>query len=85
MALKQKLRHVLEETFPPPATVELRDDDRIIGFVVSKRFRRMEAIRRQEFIRKLLKAKLTPQEFRGVLMIAGITPEEEKAHRAMDD
>jgi stress-induced morphogen len=58
MAVSRKLKKLLEQKFPPPDTVELRDDDGIIGVVTSKRFRRMDTMQRQELIHGLVSAHL---------------------------
>jgi acid stress-induced BolA-like protein IbaG/YrbA len=80
MAVVRKLKKILEENFPPPDKVQLRDDDRIIGVVTSKRFRRMDTMQRQDLIHDILTARLTGEEQRHVLMIVGVTPEEELAN-----
>jgi len=81
----RKLKRVLEEQFPPPDKVTLRDDDGIIGIVTSRRFRRMDTMQRQDLIHEVLTAGLTPQERRHVLMIVAVTPEEEIANAGNDD
>ena len=81
----RKLKRVLEEQFPPPDKVTLRDDDGIIGIVTSRRFRRMDTMQRQDLIHEVLTAGLTPQERRHVLMIVAVTPEEEIANSGDDD
>ena len=85
MALRQKLRKILEERFPSPDTIELRDGDGIIGVVASKQFRRMSRMKRQDLVHELLESRLTPKEMRQVLIIVAVTPEEEMADRAMVD
>ena len=80
MAVARKLKRILEERFPPPDKVELRDDDRIIGVVTSKRFRRMDSMQRQDLIHDLLTSRLTEDERRHVLLIVAVTPEEELAN-----
>lgn len=84
MALVRKLAKILAEKFPPPDTVELRDEDGIIGVVTARRFRRMDTMQRQTVIHDLLAEHLTPQELRRVLLIVAVTPEEERAHAATD-
>jgi hypothetical protein len=79
MAVARKLKKVLEEYFPPPDKVTLRDQDRIIGIVTSKRFRRMDTMKRQDLIHNILKRHLTEAERRDVLIIVAVTPEEETA------
>jgi acid stress-induced BolA-like protein IbaG/YrbA len=85
MAVARKLKQILEENFPPPDKVELRDKDRIIGILTSKRFRRMDTMQRQELIYDILAANLTKEEQRDVLMIVCLTPEEELAYAADKD
>jgi stress-induced morphogen len=80
MAVVRKLKKVLEECFPPPDKVDLRDADRIIGVVTSKRFRRKDAMQRQDLIHDILATRLTEEERRHVLMIVAVTPEEEVAN-----
>jgi hypothetical protein len=84
MAVVRKLKKILEERFPPPDKVNLRDEDGIIGIVTSKRFRRMDTMQRQDMIHNLLEARLTPEERRQVVIIVAVTPEEEIAY-AEDD
>jgi acid stress-induced BolA-like protein IbaG/YrbA len=86
MAVVRKLKKILEERFPAPDKVDLRDDDGIIGVVTSKRFRRMDTMQRQDLIHDILATRLTGEERRHVLLIVGVTPEEEAADaRAEDD
>jgi hypothetical protein len=85
MAVVRKLKKVLEERFPPPDKVVLRNDDRIIGVVTSKRFRRMDTMQRQNLIHDILATQLTGEERRHVLLIVGVTPEEEVANAGSED
>ena len=80
MALARKLKRVLEQRFPPPDKIDLRDDDGIIGVVTSKRFRRLDTMQRQNLIHDILATQLTGDERRQVLLIVGVTPEEEVAN-----
>jgi stress-induced morphogen len=80
MAVVRKLKKILEERFPPPDKVNLRDDDGIIGVVTSKRFRRLDAMQRQDLIHDVLATRLTGEERRHVLLIVAVTPEEEAAN-----
>jgi stress-induced morphogen len=82
VAVVRKLKKVLKEHFPPPDKVELRDDDRIIGVVTSKRFRQMDSMQRQDLIHDILANHLTMEDQRHVLMIVCVTPEEELANAA---
>ncbi len=85
MAIVRKLKKILEQRFPSPDKVDLRDDDRIIGVVTSKRFRRMDTMERQNMIHDILATHLTEEERRHVLLIVGVTPEEELANSAIED
>lgn len=85
MAVVRKLKKILEERFPPPDKVVLRDDDRIIGIITSKRFRRMDTMQRQDLIFDLLATHLTEAERRHVLLIVAVTPEEGIAYASDDD
>jgi len=80
MAVVRKLKKILAEAFPPPDKVNLRDEDGIIGVVTSKRFRRMDSMQRQDLIHDILATHLTGEERRHVLLIVGVTPEEEVAN-----
>jgi hypothetical protein len=85
VAVARKLKRILEQQFPPPDKVTLRDEDRIIGIVTSKRFRRMDTMKRQDLFHHILTTGLTDEERRHVLMIVGVTPEEEIAYAGVDD
>ncbi|HJT79027.1 MAG TPA: hypothetical protein VJ739_17660 [Gemmataceae bacterium] len=81
----RKLKRILEERFPPPDKVALRDEDGIVGVVTSKRFRRMDTMQRQDLIHDILTTSLEPEERRRVLVIVGVTPEEEIANAVGED
>ncbi len=81
----RKLKRILQEQFPPPDKVDLRDEDGIIGVVTSRRFHRMDTMRRQDVIHDILAASLNPEERRHVLLIVGVTPEEEIANAGDED
>ena len=81
----RKLKRILEERFPPPDKVDLRDEDGIIGVVTSRRFRRMDTMQRQDYIHDLLATHLSGEERRHVLLIVGVTPEEEVANAGDED
>ena len=85
MAVVRKLKRILEERFPLPDKVNLRDEDGIIGVVTSKCFRRMDTMQRQDLIHDILENHLTGPERRRVLMIVGVTPEEEVANAEDED
>lgn len=80
MAVARKLKKVLEERFPAPDKVQLRDDDGIIGIVTSRRFRGMDSMKRQDLFHDLLSSRFTEDEQRHILLIVGVTPEEELAN-----
>jgi hypothetical protein len=80
MAVIRKLKKILEERFPPPDKVNLRDEDGIIGIVTSKRFSRMDSMQRQDLIHHLLESRLTEEERQEVVVIVAVTPEEELAN-----
>ena len=80
MDFLDKVRAVLSKKFPPPDEIELKEDDGVIGVVVSKRFRKMETLNRQTMIRKLLEKGLDPKEQKRILIIVAVTPEEKIGH-----
>jgi acid stress-induced BolA-like protein IbaG/YrbA len=84
MAVARKLKKILEQTFPAPDKVELRDEDGIIGIVTSKRFRRIDTMQRQNLIHDLLFTHLTKEEQRQVTIIVVVTPEEAIAYSEDD-
>jgi len=85
MAVARKLKKILEEQFPRPDKVKLRDEDGIIGVVTSKRFRRMDMMQRQDLIHDILETRLTGEERRHVVIIVAVTPEEEIANAGDED
>ena len=85
MAVVRKLKKILQEAFPPPDKVNLRDEDGILGVVTSKRFRRMDSMQRQDLIHDILATHLTSEERRNVVLIVGVTPEEEIANAGDED
>jgi stress-induced morphogen len=80
MAVIRKLKKILEERFPPPDKVDLRDEDGILGVVTSKRFRRLDTMQRQDLIHDILATHLSAEERRQVLLIVAVTPDEETAN-----
>jgi len=80
MAVATKLKKILEKRFPAPDKVVLRDEDRIIGIITSRRFRRLDTMQRQDLIHDILATQLTKEERGQVLMIVAVTPEEELAN-----
>jgi hypothetical protein len=81
----RKLKRILAERFPPPDRVELRDEQGIIGVVTSRRFRRMDTMQRQEILHDILATSLHPEERRQVVLLVGVTPEEELANAGDDE
>jgi hypothetical protein len=78
MDLKEKVTLALERGLGAEQ-VDLDDDDGISGYVVAEGFRGLESIDRQTMIEKALRSgprKITKPEFRRVIAIAGLTPEE---------
>lgn len=80
MAVVRKLKKILQERFPPPDKVDLRDDDGVIGIVTSNRFHRLDTMQRQNLIHDILATYLNAEERRHVLLIVAVTPEEEVAN-----
>lgn len=76
MGIDRKLKRILEEHFPSPDHVELRDKERVIGIVTSKRFRRKDSMQRQEMIHDILSNNLTKEERQDIAIIVCVTPEE---------
>lgn len=85
MAIVRKLKRILEERFPPPDKVDLRNKDGIIGVVTSRSFRRLDTMQRQDLIHDILTTHLTEPERRDVLLIVAVTPEEEVANARDED
>lgn len=85
MAVIRKLKKILEEHFPSPDKIKLRDGDGIIGIITSKRFRRLDVMQRQDLIHDILATRLSAEERRHVLLIVAVTPEEEAANAADKD
>ena len=76
----KKLKRILKRAFPKPDRVRLRDEDGIIGFVISPRFRGLDSSERLAMIWSVLDAQLTPEERRRIVIMIAVTPEEELAH-----
>jgi hypothetical protein len=83
--LVRKLEKIFTGRFPPPATVELEDDDGIIGVITSAKFARLETIDRQNLIGDLIATHLTPSERRRVQVIVGVTPDEGTGYLACEE
>lgn len=83
MAIVRRLKKILQERFPPPDKVVLRDDDDVIdifGVVTSNRFHRLDTMQRQNLIHEILATYLSAEERRHVLLIVAVTSEEEVAN-----
>ena len=83
--LVRKLKRVLTERFPSPATIKLKDHDGIIGVITSPGFAAMETIDRQNLISDFVATNLSQEERRQVQVIVGVTPDEETGYLASDD
>lgn len=81
--LIKKIRRSLRQLFPPPDRVRLRDEDGIIGVVVSKRFEGLESLDRINMIWDHLEKELTSEERKQIVIILAVTPFEEMAHTAI--
>jgi hypothetical protein len=81
----RKLEKILTGHFPPPDTIELEDNDGIIGVITSAKFARLETIDRQNLIGKLIADHLTPDERRRVQVIVGVTPDEGTGYLASQE
>jgi acid stress-induced BolA-like protein IbaG/YrbA len=78
MDLRQKVERALQAAFDPDE-MRLEEDEGLSGYVISQRFRGMEAIDRQRIIYDALhepSVGLGPDEMRDILAIAALTPEE---------
>jgi hypothetical protein len=81
MDIRKKVIKALTGSFPVDYA-RLEDDDGITGFVVSPHFQGVSALDRQGLIDDALRkssARMTPEEQRRVVMIAGLTPAEYNA------
>ncbi|HET6880745.1 MAG TPA: hypothetical protein VFI31_11355 [Pirellulales bacterium] len=74
--LLRKLRRLLAQRFPSPATIKLEDHDGIIGVVTSDRFCGMDTVDRQQLIGEIMENELTSEERRQVQVIVAVTPQE---------
>ena len=83
MDVLNEVKTLLAEEFPPPDEVDLKDEDGIIGVVVSERFRKMDTMARQEMIWRKLDTHLKPKERRRISIIVAVTPEEKIGHTSI--
>jgi hypothetical protein len=77
MGLPEKVKRAL--ACLKPERIILDTEGGISGYVVSKRFRRLESLDRQMMIQNALRdpsAGLTPEELRRVVLLITLTPEE---------
>jgi hypothetical protein len=81
----RRLKRILEEKFPPPDKLELRDEDGIIGVITSRRFRRLDTMQRQNLIHDILASGLTAEERRDVVLLVAVTPEEAAANAVAEE
>ena len=83
--LMRKLKNVLTQRFPSPATVKLEDHGGIIGVITFAGFAGMETIDRQSLIGDIVDANLSAEERRHVQVIVGVTPDEGTGYLAADE
>ncbi len=76
-----RLKVLLEREFPPPARIELEDDDGIIGAVITKRFIGLPSRARIDILWDYLDENLTAEEQRRIVTIVCLTPPEARAHK----
>jgi hypothetical protein len=79
-SLKQRVTSLLRQAFPPPDRVLIRDEDGLIGRVISRRFDGLDPTDRLELIWKVLDAELSIKDQLSIVSILAITPREEKLH-----
>jgi len=85
MGLKQKLKRILVEAFPPPSKITLKDHDGLVAIVTSATFRDLDAMERQDLLQEVLqKHGITSEEMKRILILVAVTPEEEEAYTAVD-
>jgi len=78
--LAAKVDRVLRDAFPGLESLDIQDDDGIIGVLVSEKFEGLEAIDRQNVIWDVLDQALEPDEKRQIQIIVAATPEEHIGH-----
>ena len=82
--LLRKLKKVLTQRFPSPATVKLEDHDGIIGVITSAGFAGMATIDRQNLIGDIVESSLSAEERRRVQVIVAVTPHEGTGYLAVE-
>ena len=80
--LAEKVERILRIAFPRLDSLDIRDDDGIIGILVSPMFEGLESIDRQNMIWDALDRNLEPDEKRQIQIIVAATPEEHMGHLA---
>ena len=78
--LGEKVERILKEAFPSLESLDIRNDDGIIGVLVSEEFEGLEAIDRQDRIWSVLDRSLNPEEKRQIQIIVAATPAEHLGH-----
>ena len=79
-SVQKKVTKILKQAFPPPDKVTLKDEDGIIGTIISSRFMGLDSIERVKMVWKVLDQDLKPEERKRIVIILAVTPEEEIAH-----
>jgi stress-induced morphogen len=80
--LAEKVDRALRRAFTDLKSLEINDEDGIIGVLVSPSFEGLEAIDRQDRIWDVLDRALAPEEKRQIQIIVAATPEEHMGHLA---
>jgi acid stress-induced BolA-like protein IbaG/YrbA len=78
--LSEKVRRILETAFPSRESLDIRNDDGIIGVLVCEEFEGLEAIDRQDRIWSVLDRSLNDEEKRQIQIIVAATPAEHLGH-----
>lgn len=76
----RKVRKLLEKKFPAPDRLELKNEDGIIGTIISNKFNGMESMDRVNMVWDYLDRYLTKEEKRQIVILLTITPKEELLH-----
>ena len=79
-ALGEKVERILKGAFVSLESLDIHNDDGIIGMLVSEEFEGMEAIDRQDRIWSVLDRSLNPEEKRQIQIIVASTPAEHLGH-----
>jgi acid stress-induced BolA-like protein IbaG/YrbA len=82
-ALGEKVERILKAAFPSLESIDIRNDDGIIGVLVSEEFAGLEAIDRQDKIWSILDQSLTADEKRQIQIIVAATPAEHLGHAVL--